>query len=310
MSPDKKKERRHANLGASVRARLLNIARESKRDYNRVLIQYAQERLLYRISISRYRNNFILKGALLFFTYKMPDLRLTKDIDLLGSGVNNDVGEVKSHIEEVAAIAVEDGVTFDPSTIAVERIAEQAAYGGLRVSIRCSVGGARNVLRVDIGFGDKITAGPVDVEYPVMLGFPAPYIRVYSLESAIAEKFEAIVRLNILTSRMKDFYDLIYLAHNRTFTADILAEAIKVTFATRGTPLDDRRTIFDDPFRNDEAKAAQWVAFHITHGLTPLGPFNEAIALIEQFLEPILVNPTSYLSWQPDQYRWQRRSSA
>jgi hypothetical protein len=183
MSPAKKRERHHANLGASVRARLLNIARQSGREYNRVLIRYAQERLLYGFAKSRYRENFILKGALLFLTYKMPDFRPTKDIDFLGSGIKNDVGVMKSVMEEVAAIAVEDGVTFDSSSIAVEPIAERAEYGGLRVSIRCSVGGARNVLQVDVGFGDTITAGPVDVEFPVMLDFPAPYIRVYSLES-------------------------------------------------------------------------------------------------------------------------------
>jgi len=308
MSPTKKRERHHANLGASVRARLLNIARQSGREYNRVLIRYAQERLLYRFAKSRYRENFILKGALLFLTYQMPDFRPTKDIDFLGKGINNDVGVMKSVMEEVAAIAVEDGVTFDSSSIAVEPIAERAEYGGLRVSIRCSVGGARNVLQVDVGFGDKITAGPVDVEFPVMLDFPAPYIKVYSLESAIAEKFEAIVRLNIVTSRMKDFYDLVHLARHQTFSADVLAEAIKLTFATRGTPLGDRRMIFGDPFMNDHSKAEQWSAFHITNRLASIRSFREAIALIEQFLEPILANPTPYLSWEPDLCKWQIRN--
>jgi predicted nucleotidyltransferase component of viral defense system len=305
MSPRRGKDKQRSNLGASVRARLLNIARKGGHDYNRVLIRYAQERLLYRISISPYRDNLILKGALLFLTYDMPDLRPTKDIDFLGRGVNNDVDDIKSVMEEIAAMAVEDGVTFDSSMIAVEPIAEQAEYGGLRVSIRCSVGGARNVLRVDVGFGDRITPGPLDVDFPVMLDFPIPHIKVYSLESAIAEKFEAIVRLNIVTSRMKDFYDLVHLARHQSFNASILADAIRLTFTTRGTLLADRTLIFGDSFANDHGRETQWVAFHATNKLTPVGTFGEAIALIDRFLEPILVDPTSYLRWQPDRFQWQ-----
>jgi predicted nucleotidyltransferase component of viral defense system len=303
MSPNKNKP--VTNIGASVRAQLLNIARKSGQDYNRVLIRYAQERLLYRFSVSHYRTNFILKGALLFLTYDMPDHRPTKDIDFLGHGVTNEIDGIKSVIEEVTAIVVEDGVTFDHSTIVVESIAEQTAYGGLRVSIRCSVGGARNVLQVDVGFGDRITAGPLDVDFPTMLDFPAPHIRAYSLESAIAEKFEAIVRLNIATSRMKDFYDLVHLAQHQILGAATLVEAIRLTFGTRGTPLPDRGMIFSDSFKSDDTKETQWTAFHRTNKLTPIGSFKDAIGLIEQFLEPILAGPESYSSWLPHKFRWQ-----
>ncbi|MDP2885803.1 MAG: nucleotidyl transferase AbiEii/AbiGii toxin family protein [Ignavibacteria bacterium] len=305
MSPNKNKP--VTNIGASVRAQLLNIAKKSSQDYNRVLIRYAQERLLYRFSVSHYRGNFILKGALLFLTYDMPDYRPTKDIDFLGHGVTSEIDGIKSVIEEVTAIVVEDGVTFDHSTIVVEPIAEQTEYGGLRVSIRCSVGGARNVLQVDVGFGDRITAGPLDVDFPTMLDFPAPNISVYSLESAIAEKFEAIVRLNIATSRMKDFYDLVHLAKHQALGAGTLAEAIRLTFSTRGTPLPDREMIFSDAFMSDNTKDTQWTAFHRTNKLTPVGSFRDAIGLIEQFLGPILLDPKPYLRWQPDLFRWQMR---
>lgn len=237
----------------------------------------------------------------------MPDHRPTKDIDFLGHGVTNEIDGIKSVIEEVTAIVVEDGVTFDHSTIVVEPIAEQTEYGGLRVSIRCSVGGARNVLQVDVGFGDRITAGPLDVDFPTMLDFPAPHISVYSLESAIAEKFEAIVRLNIATSRMKDFYDLVHLAKHQALGAGTLAEAIRLTFSTRGTPLPDREMIFSDSFKSDNTKETQWTAFHRTNKLTPVGSFRDAIGLIEQFLGPILVDPKPYSRWQPDLFRWQMR---
>jgi hypothetical protein len=305
MSP--KKNKPVTNIGASVRAQLLNLAKKSGQDYNRVLIRYAQERLLYRFSVSSYRANFILKGALLFLTYDMPDYRPTKDIDFLGRGLTNEINRIKSVIEEVTAIIVQDGVTFDHSTIVVEPIAEQTEYGGLRVSIRCSVGGARNVLQVDVGFGDGITAGPLDVDFPTMLDFPAPHISVYSLESVIAEKFEAIVRLNIASSRMKDFYDLVHLAKHRALGPDTLAEAIRLTFSTRGTPLPDREKIFSDAFMSDDTKDSQWTAFHRTNKLTPMGSFREAIGLIEQFLGPILVDPKPFSRWQPDQFRWQLR---
>ena len=303
MSPNKNKP--VTNIGASVRAQLLNIARKSGQDYNRVLIRYAQERLLYRFSVSDYRTNFILKGALLFLTYDMPDHRPTKDIDFLGHGVTNEIEGIKSVIEEVTAIVVEDGVTFDHSTIVVETIAEQTEYGGLRVSMQCSVGGARNVLQVDVGFGDRIIAGPLDVDFPTMLDFPAPHLSVYSLESAIAEKFEAIMRLDIATSRMKDFYDLVHLAKHQALGAGTLAEAIRLTFSTRGTPLPEREMIFSDSLRYDNTKETQWIAFHRTNKLTPVGSFRDAIGLIEQFLGPILVDPKLHSRWQPDLFQWQ-----
>jgi predicted nucleotidyltransferase component of viral defense system len=127
MSPNKDKP--VTNIGASVRARLLNIAKKTAQDYNRVLIRYAQERLLCRLSVSQYRGNFILKGALLLLTYDIPDHRPTKDIDFLGRAVTNEINRIKSVIEEVTAIVVDDGVTFDHSTIIAEPIAEQTEYG-------------------------------------------------------------------------------------------------------------------------------------------------------------------------------------
>lgn len=183
-------------------------------------------------------------------------------------------------MKEIVAIKVDDGVMFDPSAVVVEQIAEQAEYVRMRVSVQSSIGGARIVMQIDIGFGDKIVAGPLDIEFPVMLDYPAPHINIYSLESAIAEKFEAIVRFNAATSRMKDFYDLVYLAHHHTFKADILTEAINLTFETRGTPLKNRTSIWSSAFKKDEAKEKQWNAFHKTNKLRLAGIWKECVGLI------------------------------
>ena len=314
MNPKKTKGKTVTNIGASVRARLLNIARKSNRDYNRILIQYAQERLLYRFSISRYRDNFILKGALLFLTYDMPQHRPTKDIDFLGKAVKNDLAEIKKVMKEVAAIKVDDGVIFDPATVEVEKIAEQAEYVGTRVSLQSAIGGAKNVMQIDIGFGDTIVAGPLDIDFPTMLDYPAPHIKVYSLESAIAEKFEAIVRLNIVTSRMKDFYDIIYLSQHNSFKAEILHEAISQTFETRNTPIADRKIVWGTTFKKDESKKKQWNAFHTTNKLDRIGTWSEGIALIEQFLEPLISASTnkavSLFTWNKStrKWEWERKS--
>lgn len=306
MNP-KTKGKTVANVGASVRARLLNIAKKSNRDYNRILVQYTQERLLYRFSVSRFRDNFILKGALLFLTYDMPQHRPTKDIDFLGRAVKNDLTDIEKVMKEIVAIKVDDGVMFDPSTVVVEQIAEQAEYVGMRVSVHSSIGDARIAMQIDIGFGDKIVAGPLDIDFPVMLDYPAPHIKIYSLESAIAEKFQAIVRFNVATSRMKDFYDLVYLVQHHTFKADILAEAINLTFETRGTPLKDRTSIWSSAFKKDEAKEKQWNAFHKTNKLRLAGTWKECVGMIEGFLEPIIANPKRFSKWQPTEFRWQER---
>lgn len=307
MSPKRTEVEAVTNIGASVRARLLNIARKSDRDYNRILVQYAQERLLYRLSISRYRENFVLKGALLFLIYDMPHHRPTKDIDLLGEAIDSDVAVMREMVKEVTAIMVNDGVMFDPATIVVRRIAEQAEYGGTRISLHSFVGDARIVLQIDVGFGDKIVEGPLEVEYPVLLDYPAPHIKVYSLESAIAEKFEAIVRLNVVTSRMKDFYDIVYLAQHHIFKSGVLAEAVEVTFENRGTPLADRRIIWSDEFKNDDQREKQWNAFHTTNKLSKVGSIADIVEMLKAFLEPILVDHEQYSQWQPDRFCWQER---
>jgi predicted nucleotidyltransferase component of viral defense system len=244
----------------------------------------------------------------------MPQHRPTKDIDFLAKAVKNDLAEIKKVMKEVVSIKVDDGVTFDPATVEVEQIAEQAEYVGTRVSLQSVIGGAKNVMQIDIGFGDTIVAGPLDIEFPTMLDYPAPHIKVYSLESAIAEKFEAIVRLNVVTSRMKDFYDIIYLSRHNSFKAEVLLNAIQQTFETRNTPLADRKIIWSRTYKKGEAHEKQWNAFHTTNKLDLVGTWPESIGMIEQFLEPLISAKTneavSRFTWiqEKGKWEWERKS--
>jgi predicted nucleotidyltransferase component of viral defense system len=239
-----KKRETITNLGASIRAKLYNVARETERDFDSILLQYFQERFLYRLSISEFRRNFILKGALLLLAYKMPLLRPTKDIDFLLRSITNNQEKIKSIIGQVASIEAMDGVSFVIESISAESIIENADYGGIRVKIGAMLDNARKVLQLDIGFGDIVVAGPVEMDFPILLEEqPVPHLQVYSTESAIAEKFEALVKLNILSSRMKDIYDILFLAAHESFSLKTMHKAILETFRNRVTPLKDRMSI-------------------------------------------------------------------
>lgn len=274
------------NLGASVRARLLNIAKRSNRDFNAVLLQYIQERFLYRVSISPYKSAFILKGALLMLAYQVSRLRPTRDIDFLGQGVANDPESVRKVVQEIARIESDDAVLFHSGSIAVEQIAEDAQYNGVRVRLEAALDRARNVLQLDIGFGDRVVAGPVPMDFPVLLDMPVPNLQVYSIESSIAEKFQALVKLNIISSRMKDIYDILFHAQTGSFNLEVLQEALATTFARRGTPIEDRSAVFSEEFMNDKGKQKQWSAFLHRNRLDSFKQFPEAIIRLARFLEP------------------------
>lgn len=210
------------NIPASVRARLLNVARRDGRDFGAVLRLFFLERSLYRLSISRYRKGFLLKGALLFFARanddSRPFTRPTKDVDLEAIAMRPDIPGVQATVAAIAATpADEDGVRFDPDTITVEPIREDDRYGGIRVHLVAQLDGAKDRIQVDIGFGDVVTPGPVALTYPTFLPtLPAPDLDVYPLETVVAEKWEATVILGEANSRMKDVIDLDDLASTTT----------------------------------------------------------------------------------------------
>jgi len=277
-----------SRLEQSVKSRLKNIARETGKDFNFVCILYLQERYLARLEKSAYRDHFILKGALLLLAYNIPAVRPSKDIDFLGQQTSNEVDQIESAIREIAEIELEDGVSFNPGEMDIEQITEDAEYGGFRIRIAATVGGDRHRLQLDIGFGDTIIDGPVDMDYPAMLEFPSPNIRVYSLESAIAEKLEAIVSLGAFGSRMKDYFDVWFLINNHVIDKDRLQKAILATFEKRNTPINDFRYIFSDEFKSDKDKARQWEAFLNRTSIDTTQTFKEVLDEIESFLNLIL----------------------
>jgi len=304
------KKREIKNPGASVRARLTNIARETKRDFDAILLQYFQERFLYRLSISPYRSAFVLKGALLFLVYEMPFFRPTKDVDFLVRSRSKDMGTIKGIIQDIVRMDTEDGVRFFPESVSLERVMEDAEYEGIRVKVHGSLEKARKTLQIDIAFGDVLVAGPVEMEFPLLLDDqPAPRLKVYSNESAIAEKFQSLVKLNILTSRMKDVYDILFLALHQSFQMDLLRNAIVKTFNRRGTPIDDRKSIFAKEFKSSKEKQAQWIAFLRRTRLESYNTFDKAIDHLDLFLEPVCSQKSSasrdQLRWNPKNWSWQ-----
>jgi predicted nucleotidyltransferase component of viral defense system len=198
-------EKEVKNKTASIRAKLTNIARAEKIDFDFLLLRYFQERFLYRLAISEFSDRFILKGGLLLICLKMPRPRPTKDIDFLAKKIKNDPAELEYIFKIIANIPCEDGVKFFPSSVISERIKEDVDYEGIRIKIDATLGQARKKLQMDIGFGDVIIPRAMQMEFPTLLEEKPPRIKVYSIESIISEKFEAMVKLAMVNSRIKDF---------------------------------------------------------------------------------------------------------
>ena len=276
------------NVAASVRARLLKRARETKQDFLLVLTRYAIERLLYRISISNHADQFLLKGALLFDLWFDIPHRPTRDADLLGFG-SAELPHIEGVFKEICAIRTDDGVAFHPDSVRATEIRKEANYAGVRVTLLGVIDGARCQIPIDIGFGDAVTPGPEDVEYPVMLPeFAAPKLRVYPRYTVVAEKLEALSKLGIANSRMKDYFDLWILARHTSFDGNILSQAVQATFDRRKTGLTDEAPFgLTDAFAQDAQKQAQWQAFLRKNRLEALA-LNDVIAALATFMLPVI----------------------
>jgi len=225
------------NLAASVRQRLANLARQRNEDFGLLLTKYALERLLFRISQSEYQKIFVLKGALLFELWTEQAHRPTRDADFLSNG-DNDPSRFETIFKEICALTVdEDGLQFDPASVKAQRIKEDADYEGVRVTFLSYLERARIPMQIDIGFGDTITPPPVEISFPTILNGPAPLLLTYPKETVVAEKFEAMVKLGMANSRMKDLYDLRLLSQLFPFGGEVLAEAIVRTFERRKTAI-------------------------------------------------------------------------
>lgn len=218
------------NLAASVRQKLFDLARSRNEDFGLMLVKYGLERILYRLSRSKHRDAFVLKGALLFEIWTQRAYRATRDADFLARGDNSPERFV-SIFKELCVIEVEpDGLIFNADSVEAERITEDADYEGVRVTFTASLERARIPVQIDIGFGDAITPAPVETQYPTLLPAPIPRLLTYPKETVVAEKFEAMVKLGIANSRMKDFYDLEALSLTLDFDGKTLCEAIRKTY--------------------------------------------------------------------------------
>lgn len=273
------------NIGASVRVRLLQVAKASGQSFDLVLTRFALERLLFRLSQSPHADRFVLKGAMLMMSWFEDPHRGTRDLDLLGFGDPEPEVMLRT-FRDILALTGDDGVEFDVDALRVDRIRQEFEYGGLRLRTTASISGARINLTIDIGFGDAMEPGAEMLDYPSMLAFPAPRLRAYARETVIAEKFQAMVALGRANSRMKDFYDIWILSKSFDFADDRLARAIAATFARRKTAVPvDLPDALTPAFANDEQKQKQWNAFVRDVSADP-GSLQDVVTSLADFLMP------------------------
>jgi predicted nucleotidyltransferase component of viral defense system len=273
------------NMGASVRARLLNISRERNQTFQLVLTHYVLERLLYRLSRTKHRDRFVLKGAMLLIKWFVDPLRPTRDLDLLAFG-DDDPNEMVNTFREICSVSFDDGVVFDVDGVAIDRVREELEYGGLRIKTNATVDKARVRVVIDIGFGDAVEPGLEEIDLPVLLDFPAPHLRAYAQETVIAEKFQAMVMLGRANSRMKDLYDIWVLSRTSDFKGDKLAHAIAATFSRRKTQIpSELPDALTAAFAEYPAKIQQWNSFVADAAFQP-GTLAEAVKKLASFLMP------------------------
>jgi predicted nucleotidyltransferase component of viral defense system len=277
------------HLVSSIRNRLKNISRKRKLDFQFVLTRYALERFLYRLSKSKYKNQFVLKGALLFMVWSEEQFRPTKDLDLMGL-VEKSAENLRGAVEEICRLDVEaDGMIYDAAAITIREIREEQEYQGQRVKLTARLGNARIPLQIDIGFGDVIVPGAVETYFPSLLDMQKPLIKAYPKETVAAEKLQAMVVLGMQNSRMKDFYDLYIFANQFQFDGEILVDAISSTFKRRRTELPERMPLaLSDEFSADSQKLTQWKAFLLKSGLQLNDDLRIIINNIRYFLFPPL----------------------
>jgi predicted nucleotidyltransferase component of viral defense system len=287
------------NVGASVRARLLQRSRDQRIDFQILLTRYALERLLYRLSRSDHRNRFILKGAMLFVTWVEAPFRPTRDLDLLGYGDNSPQAIGDTFRAILNQPVDDDGVAFDVDGLEAAPIREDLEYGGVRVRTQATIAGARIPIQVDVGFGDAITPGPIEIDYPALLDAPAPHLRAYPIETVVAEKFHALAVRGITNSRLKDYYDLWLIAETFELDRAPLAAAVRQTFERRATALpQEKPTGLSEAYV--ETWGDQWRTFR-TRDRMAAAPEQLAtvVADLERFVLPLIDDAEGDWRWKP-----------
>lgn len=282
------------NIEASVRGKLQDKARKTNRPFAEVLQYYGMERFLYRFAQSKYMKSFILKGALMFTVWDVPQRRTTIDIDFLAR-FDNQIEKIEQVMREVCDTKTPtDGLIFDTKTVKGRRIKEDADYEGVRVKFLGFLEKSEIPMQIDVGFGDVIVPKPTKIDYPTILDFPTPHLQGYSFESVVAEKFEAMMELGVLNSRMKDFYDVWLMTRQFNFEGKKLAAAIKATFEHRKTPLPTTEPFFPAAiYADDSVQATMWKAFLRKNQLkTAPDSFKAVVSAVEEFL----IKPVAFLA--------------
>lgn len=277
------------NLPASVKQRLINLSRQTQVEFNVLLTKYALERFLYRLSISRYRRFFILKGALLFGVWGEELHRTTKDADVLNLRSPSPERLTADFKNICEAPAEPDGIRFLPESVQAREIRRENRFGGIRMTVTGMLGKAVIPLQVDVGFGDACVPPARTITYPALLDFPAPSLRACSRETMIAEKFHAAVVLGMRNSRMKDYFDIFYLSGKFEFKGHDLSRSLIATFARQGTQIPRRTPLgLSSSFANEALKNAQWKQFLFqTNAVRLEKDFAAVVASIRGFLMPV-----------------------
>lgn len=272
----------------SVRARLLNLSKKERYNYQLLLVRYIQERLLYRLSKSRFKQRFFLKGGALLYAYERLKARPTLDIDFLAERVSRDKNNVKSIFCEVCSLECpEDGVTFDVATLDTQEIAVNKEYHGVRVIVLARLDTIKQPVSMDIGFGDIIVPGAISLDYPMLLdAMPEVNVMAYSLETVVAEKFQAMISLAGENSRMKDFFDVYNILIHNTVDKEILSQAICATFRNRKTAYVPEHELFMEDFASDPIRVSYWNSFLRRIKFEGKLPLNKVIDKIVGQLEP------------------------
>lgn len=293
---------------ASVKDRLKNKSRSTGKTMQELLTAYGLERTIYRLSKSRYKEHFILKGGILLYAlYDGSYARATTDIDFLAQKISNDAEEIRQVFAEIFSTEADDPLRFEIGTLSVKPIAEMKKYHGVNVSIIAYLDRTSINVSIDIGFGDVIFPEKVEMDFPVVLSDESPQIYAYSLCSTIAEKFEAIVSLAYDNSRFKDFYDIYVLSTTQDFDGKELLEAIRETFENRHTSIAEI-VAFEEGFADDPIRQTRWKAFvKKKKALMPVS-LEETINAIRRFMQPvadaITRNEKFEGRWSHDSQEW------
>jgi predicted nucleotidyltransferase component of viral defense system len=309
------KPERPIDLEASVRTRLKNLSRDRQEPFELLLTRYGLERMLYRLSVSEWRNRFVLKGAMLFVIWSDRPHRATRDVDLLGLG-NPDLVGLETIFRALCVAEVEpDGIRFLADTVQGEAIRAEDAYQGIRVRLEGRVKKMVVRLQIDIGYGDMVLPPPREVEFPVLLDFPAPRLRAYSRYSVVAEKLQTIVQRGVPNSRMKDYYDLFRMSQLFQFSGPTLTRALQATMKRRRTPIPMAAPVaLGGEFGQLPAKRMQWRSFVAKSGLeSDAVDFEIVLKALREFLMPVLSaiaqGKELSLLWKPG-VGWQGRRHA